>query len=191
MLWSRHHYQSWIQSPTVFLVESPGRQQFSRQEPAFLCGRAQLPGLKQWHWADTAFRNQKSWIPNYFSRKTKTSPSLPVQCSHHESSSPSLLSPTPFFLHTNTASTGVEQKTCSEFYCQHLWRTVTPVVAAVYASIYPSEGIWHRNPSYTMSAALQQLPGCIPEIHPVENEIIQGSWVSQWERRELTHIHRR
>lgn len=114
MLWSSNHYQPWIQSPTVFLVESPARQQLSRQKPAFLCSKAQLPGLKQWHRADTAFRNQKSWIPNFFLKKPKTSSLLPLPCSHHESGSPSLLSSTPFFLHTNTASTGVEEKTCSK-----------------------------------------------------------------------------
>lgn len=113
MLWSSNHYQPWIQSPTVFWVESPARQQLARQKPALLCGKAQLPGLKQWHWADTAFRNQKSWIPNFFKKNLKTSSSLPVQRSHHESGSPSLLSPTLFFLHINTASTGVEEKTCS------------------------------------------------------------------------------
>lgn len=69
MLWSSNHYQPWIQSPTVFLVESPVRQQLARQKPALLCGKAQLPGLKQWHWADTAFRNQKSWILNFLKKK--------------------------------------------------------------------------------------------------------------------------
>lgn len=109
MLWSRNHYQHWIQSPTVFLVES-----LARQQAALLCGKAQLPGPKKWHWTDRALRNQKSRIPNSFFRKTKTSSSLPVQCYHHESGSLSLLSLTPFFLHTNTASSGVEEKTCSK-----------------------------------------------------------------------------
>lgn len=114
MLWSRNHYQHWIQSPTVFLMGSPARQQLSRQEPAFLCGKAQLPGLKKWHCADITFRNQKSWIPGSCFRKNKTSSSLPVRRSHHESGSLPFLSPTPLFLHSNTASTGEEEKTCSK-----------------------------------------------------------------------------
>lgn len=57
--------------PNSFPGGNFSQAHLSREKPVFPCGKAQLPGLKQWHWADTAFRNQKSWIPNSFLKKLK------------------------------------------------------------------------------------------------------------------------
>lgn len=167
--------------------EVPARRPLSRQELAFFCGKAQMPGVK-WCWATTAFRNQKSWVPNTFLEVLNPHLHFPVQCSHHQVRLTFSLIPDPFPLHTDTASTGGEEKHCGkENSTANPWHPVTPVTGAVHAAIYPREGIWYRNPSYGTAAALQQLLVCIPQLYLNENEIIQGRWISQWERSGLLH----
>lgn len=66
------------------LWEVPARRRLSRQEPAFFCGTALSPGVKQWCRAATAFRNQKSWVPDSFLEELNPHLYFPVQCSHHQ-----------------------------------------------------------------------------------------------------------
>lgn len=93
--------------------EAPPSRPLSRQELAFFCGRAQMPGLK-WCWATTAFRNQKSWVPNTFLEELNPHLHFPVQCSQHQVRLTFSLVSDPFSLHSDTASTGGEEKHCGK-----------------------------------------------------------------------------
>lgn len=132
----------------------PARWWLFRQEPAFFCGRAQSPRGKQWCQAATAFRNQKSWVPNSF---IGLYPHLhfPVQCSRHQVRLTFSLIPDSFLSFCTVIQLQQEGKKKSCGKANSLWCTVTPVIAAVLTAMYPNKGVWCRSPSYGMSAALR------------------------------------